>query len=463
MDFITQLFCDLSIRDSILVLLFLGIAYLLGLLTSWLRRNKSTHTTEHTYSASTNWEAEISRLKNDLSLKDKELKAQMNEANSLRASISNMKTEKTNIVAAAKLSTETTTDGSDWEAKMKASQYEIDSLKGKLQDTWNANEKMKADLRLAEEKANKYALDASEKVALQAKYDENAGELVSWKLKYDEQLAAYNKLRQDAEKAQPVVMAAAAPSVDTSLLDREIADLKAKLEASKGESTLLQDKLNASNTELAKLKISTEATTEATSSKTTDLSAELTALTAKYDEKLKDVTAMQSKLVNSQSEIEDLKKQLADQNLKLGATTSNDTELAGLKTQIASLNTDLGAKAGTIQSLEAEIARLKAAAIPVAAPIVLDLPKGMKLDDLKVVEGIGPKIESILQDAGVKTWKQLSETTPDRISEILLAVDEKFRIHDPKSWPIQAGLLAVGKWEEFNKLTEELKGGRMPE
>lgn len=183
MDFITQLFCDLSIRDSILVLLFLGIAYLLGLLTSWLRRNKSTHTTEHTYSTSTNWEAEISRLKNDLSLKDKELKAQMNEANSLRASISNMKTEKTNIVAAAKLSTETTTDGSDWEAKMKASQYEIDSLKGKLQDTWNANEKMKADLRLAEEKANKYALDASEKVALQAKYDENAGELVSWKLK----------------------------------------------------------------------------------------------------------------------------------------------------------------------------------------------------------------------------------------------------------------------------------------
>lgn len=36
----------------------------------------------------------------------------------------------------------------------------------------------------------------------------------------------------------------------------------------------------------------------------------------------------------------------------------------------------------------------------------------IKLNDLKLVEGIGPKIEGLLHKAGIRTWLQLSSTKP---------------------------------------------------
>ena len=81
-------------------------------------------------------------------------------------------------------------------------------------------------------------------------------------------------------------------------------------------------------------------------------------------------------------------------------------------------------------------------------------------DDLKKIEGIGPKIEGLLNDDGIMTWRQLSQTPISRLKEILDAAGSRYRIHDPGTWPKQAGMAADGKWEELEKLQDELKGGR---
>ena len=82
-------------------------------------------------------------------------------------------------------------------------------------------------------------------------------------------------------------------------------------------------------------------------------------------------------------------------------------------------------------------------------------------DDLKVVEGIGPKIESVLQAAGITTYAQLAAADPAHISEILEASDPRLRrLADPTTWPEQASLAAAGRWDEFEALKETLKGGR---
>ena len=53
-------------------------------------------------------------------------------------------------------------------------------------------------------------------------------------------------------------------------------------------------------------------------------------------------------------------------------------------------------------------------------------------DDLKVVEGIGPKIESLLKSAGVKTFDTLSTVTADQIREILKEKGgDRYAFHDP--------------------------------
>ncbi len=82
-------------------------------------------------------------------------------------------------------------------------------------------------------------------------------------------------------------------------------------------------------------------------------------------------------------------------------------------------------------------------------------------DDLKVVEGIGPKIESVLQAAGITTYAQLAAADPAHISEVLEASDPRLRrLADPTTWPEQASLAAAGRWDEFEALKETLKGGR---
>lgn len=81
--------------------------------------------------------------------------------------------------------------------------------------------------------------------------------------------------------------------------------------------------------------------------------------------------------------------------------------------------------------------------------------------DLKIVEGIGPKIEALLKEAGINTWDDLADTAADRLQEILAAAGEAFRIHDPTSWPMQAQMAANGQWDLLREYQEELKGGRI--
>ncbi len=82
-------------------------------------------------------------------------------------------------------------------------------------------------------------------------------------------------------------------------------------------------------------------------------------------------------------------------------------------------------------------------------------------DDLKRIEGIGPKIAKVLQDADVKTFAQLAETEPDRIKEILEEADPNLlNLADPETWPTQAKIAARGKWDALARYQERLKGGR---
>ena len=80
-------------------------------------------------------------------------------------------------------------------------------------------------------------------------------------------------------------------------------------------------------------------------------------------------------------------------------------------------------------------------------------------DDLKVVEGIGPKIEELFHAAGIKSWRELSQSDPGRLREILVEAGSRFQMHDPSTWPRQAALAAEGKWAELKTLTDELNSG----
>ncbi len=94
------------------------------------------------------------------------------------------------------------------------------------------------------------------------------------------------------------------------------------------------------------------------------------------------------------------------------------------------------------------------------APKKTAAKKGPKPDDLKIVEGIGPKIEQLLKEGGVTNWEVLANTPVDRLKEILDAAGSRYQIHDPSSWPAQAKFAVEGKWEDLKDYQEMLIGGR---
>ena len=89
-----------------------------------------------------------------------------------------------------------------------------------------------------------------------------------------------------------------------------------------------------------------------------------------------------------------------------------------------------------------------------------DLPlDAAEVDDLEIIEGIGPKIRAVLNDAGITRFAQLAAMEPVTISEILR--DAGLRLADTASWPEQARLAANGDMEGLKALQDRLNAGRM--
>jgi nucleotidyltransferase/DNA polymerase involved in DNA repair len=82
------------------------------------------------------------------------------------------------------------------------------------------------------------------------------------------------------------------------------------------------------------------------------------------------------------------------------------------------------------------------------------------LSDLKLIEGIGPKIEQILFKAGVETYHDLAKIKPAAIKKILVAENPRYHMHDTSTWVEQARLADLDHWDELDALKKKLKGGR---
>lgn len=82
-------------------------------------------------------------------------------------------------------------------------------------------------------------------------------------------------------------------------------------------------------------------------------------------------------------------------------------------------------------------------------------------DNLKKVEGIGVKIELILNEGGIKTFEQLATAKVAVVKEILVAAGSRYKMHNPATWGKQAKLAAAGKWTALETLQGQLKGGKV--
>lgn len=80
-------------------------------------------------------------------------------------------------------------------------------------------------------------------------------------------------------------------------------------------------------------------------------------------------------------------------------------------------------------------------------------------DDLTKIEGIGPKIAEIFQEAGIHTFADLADKSEDDLRSILAEAGPKYTSKNPASWPKQAQMAADGNWDELQEWQDSVTGG----
>ncbi len=190
---------------------------------------------------------------------------------------------------------------------------------------------------------------------------------------------------------------------------------------------------------------------------------------SKYEAAQRDLDSCRSKSKTLQSDLDACRKK----------SSSLQTELDQCRKKSSSLQSELDAcrsKTGTLQrDLDACLAsKAKAPAAPAAPtpppassnmgfaavptpPPAPEPPKKvgawakLKEDNLQFIEGIGPKMNEVLNDNGVSTWAKLADQDRDSLKAILAKYGDKYQIIEPGDWPRQAKFATDGDWDGLIK------------
>lgn len=172
--------------------------------------------------------------------------------------------------------------------------------------------------------------------------------------------------------------------------------------------------------------------------KATDMEEEYMSFKYKCDEAKKDISGLKANLRACRADNAVLETKLSEcQTMVAGLTASAATKLSGDDDNSGIAMGGSNDAAGGI-----------------------DYATLLGRENLQIVEGVGPKIESLLKDGGINDWSALGAASQERLREILDAAGPRYRIHDPKTWPRQAQLAADGKWDDLIEYQKFTDGGR---
>lgn len=186
---------------------------------------------------------------------------------------------------------------------------------------------------------------------------------------------------------------------------------------------------------------------------------ELKKLTSDLVDLRENIKARENTIESLNKRMQDLTSQIAERNNQI---SENHEAISALKEDLENLE----------KEKQDHITRANG-----AETMALDLEKALNEKDLKVkkleariramqddftiLAGIGPKISIILRANGITSFAKLADTSIEKIKDILVAENPNLlRLTDPSTWPEQAQLASVGKWESLSTLKNQIKESR---
>ncbi len=181
--------------------------------------------------------------------------------------------------------------------------------------------------------------------------------------------------------------------------------------------------------------------------------------------KKKAVEPLEDRITDLEKELSSCRAQVSELETKADNLRKNQKKkIAELKKELSSYRDEKMELEGKVKDLMKAIEKVKAEDSETdfdseqAKEILI---KGARFTNLKIIEGIGSKIEQILKREGIDTWIKLSFANSDDIRSILISKGgSAYRVHDPESWPHQAKMASEGKWKELKDYQDKLAGGK---
>ena len=163
---------------------------------------------------------------------------------------------------------------------------------------------------------------------------------------------------------------------------------------------------------------------------------------------------LEAQLVGCQEMREQYTARITELQACTAALQQAQNRLAALESEIEGLHT----VPVEVQEPEVSLPDVQAEGVERAAPGIV--ATAIVPDDLRKIEGVGPKIAGILNEQGIQTFAQLAETDVARLQQILKEAGPRYTLADPETWPEQARLAAAGDWTALKSFQGRLKGGR---
>ncbi len=169
--------------------------------------------------------------------------------------------------------------------------------------------------------------------------------------------------------------------------------------------------------------------------------------------------ALWRKYKNRIGEIEDILRRERNHNHELqrnlmiskNESTSLNNRISDLESSNKSLSKELATK--TKSTIASTNIISNTSPKVVATPVSNQKPefnyKKIKPTNLQIVEGIGPKMETLLNENGIKKWDDLSNKSVGELRAILDMYGGRYDIVNPLQWPEQARLASSKQWDKL--------------
>ena len=351
----------------------------------------------------------------------------------------------------------------DLRSEHEARLIELDSVRGDLGDAHTRYEATNHDLMLsrgrvgeleaerttaaaalqAERTTTAASLHIAERDAVQANARAEAAErdllaVRSRVADLEAQLADLLAARQAQEAALTELRAV------HSEAERNVIDLRTQVDSREQESTQLRSRHGELDRELISAR-SSHQTAE----------RELGAIRSAHAATQSEASTLRSDLTARSNELVDLRDVHSRQADDLARVQrEHAASLAEIEQLEARSSAALDECRQARERAELEVSRIQAELTEARTPTVPD--------DLKVIEGIGPKMEAALNKAGILTFVQLTRASEEQLHRAIEAEGLHFAPSVP-TWARQADYLVKGDDAGFKAYTDHLVAGREPE